>query len=222
MSIASAVSTISFRALRVANRLRLRVFKNSKGEPAHAKPDGSDWTPAQWLQAVIGELGEYAQVRIDYEAGLLSADQYREKAAKELADVQIYLDILAQRCLDVTPSGSLSLANELQRLAAHLGAFANLRKKLDRGDYNFEDYLTLASPILFGGLKPSAEAITRMAVTRAYQGAPLPVSEAHPNGINLGEATRLKFNEVSARISVDIAIDERGQVTVAEQSAPDA
>jgi len=91
---------LSFNVLREANKRRLPQFKNKHGGLAHSKTDGSDWSPAQWLQAVIGELGEYANERKKFERGDLTLPEFAEKARKELADVQIYLDILARRCLD--------------------------------------------------------------------------------------------------------------------------
>lgn len=91
---------LTFNTLRAANKERLPQFKNKHGVLAHSKPDGSDWSPAQWLQAVIGELGEYANKRKKFERGDLSFAEFHVEAAKELADVQIYLDILARRCLD--------------------------------------------------------------------------------------------------------------------------
>lgn len=101
--------------LRAANIARLPLFKNKHGELAHSKADGSDWTPSQWLQAVIGELGEYANIRKKYERGDLTAEDFAKLAANELADVQTYLDILALRALDkgayIDPKGiSLSRA----------------------------------------------------------------------------------------------------------------
>lgn len=88
---------LTFNVLREANMKRLPQFKNSKGEPAHSEPDGSDWSPAQWLQAVTGELGEYANIRKKFERGDIDAIEFEEKAAKEIADIVIYLDILAFR-----------------------------------------------------------------------------------------------------------------------------
>ncbi|MHB1952361.1 MAG: MazG-like family protein [Sulfobacillus sp.] len=88
-------SGMTFDILRAANKERLPLFKNAKGGLAHSEPDGSDWSPAQWLQAVVGELGEYANIRKKFERGDLSMDEFMPLAAKELADVQIYLDILA-------------------------------------------------------------------------------------------------------------------------------
>lgn len=97
------MTTLNFAALRSANIARLPTFRNKHGDLAHSKADGSDWAPAQWLQAVVGELGEYANIRKKFERGDLTLAEYREAAAKELADVQTYLDLLALRCLD-TPA----------------------------------------------------------------------------------------------------------------------
>jgi NTP pyrophosphatase (non-canonical NTP hydrolase) len=91
------MSDLTFSALRSANIRRLPLFKNAKGEKAHSTDDGSDWTPSQWLQAVVGELGEYANIRKKFERGDIDNVQFRTLAEKELADVQVYLDILAFR-----------------------------------------------------------------------------------------------------------------------------
>jgi hypothetical protein len=136
---AAATHDLTFSSLRRANLLRLPQFKNPHGELAHSKPDGSDWSPSQWLQAVVGELGEYANVRKKLERGDITLEQFSVLAAKELADVQIYLSLLAMRALD-TPD--------------------------------------------------------------------LP----HPHGIDLGEATRQKFNEVSCRVGSDVYIDSEGHI----------
>lgn len=125
---------LTFNTLREANIQRLPQFKNAKGELAHSRPDGSDWSPSQWLQAVVGELGEYANIRKKFERGDLTLAEFEVLAAKELADVQTYLDILAARCLDAP-------------------------------------------------MKP------------------------HKTGINLGQATMDKFNEVSRRVGAKVFID---------------
>ncbi len=124
--------------LRKANRARVGQFKTQYGAPAHTSDDGSDWSPAQWLQAVVGELGEYANLRKKYERGDLSLTEFTVMARKELADVQTYLDLLAMRCLDTKEGG--------------LGS-----------------------------------------------------------GIDLGQATIDKFNEVSHRIGSDVRLDEDGK-----------
>lgn len=88
---------LTFNALRGANMHRLPQFKNRHGDLAHSKPDGSDWSPAQWLQAVVGELGEYANLRKKFERGDVDAETFQIEAANELADVVTYLDILAMQ-----------------------------------------------------------------------------------------------------------------------------
>jgi NTP pyrophosphatase (non-canonical NTP hydrolase) len=92
--------SLSFNELRDANLARLPQFKNGKGEPAHSQPDGSDWTDSDWIMAVTGELGELANIRKKVLRGDLSMIEAKQALADELADVQIYLDILAFR-LDV-------------------------------------------------------------------------------------------------------------------------
>ena len=66
------VAPLSFAELRAANERRLPQFKNRLGEPAHSEPDGSDWSDAEWLQAL-------------------------PMMRDELADVVCYLDLLAFR-----------------------------------------------------------------------------------------------------------------------------
>lgn len=88
---------LTFDALRRANIARVPQFKNALGGPAHSESDGSDWSPAQWLQAAVGELGEYANVRKKFERGDLTRDEFTALARLELADVVTYLDILAFR-----------------------------------------------------------------------------------------------------------------------------
>ena len=135
---------LTFNTLRGGNVARLPQFCNKHGALAHSEPDGSDWSPAQWLQALVGELGEFANIRKKFERGDLSFVEYREAAANELADVQIYLDLLALRCLDRP------------------------------------------------GVPP------------------------HPTGIDLGQSTIKKFNEVSARVSstVRLAADDWHHIRV--------
>jgi NTP pyrophosphatase (non-canonical NTP hydrolase) len=88
---------LTFSALRGANTARLPQFKNKHGQLAHSKVDGSDWTPAQWLQAVVGELGEYANLRKKFDRGDVDGATFQKEAADELADVVTYLDILAMQ-----------------------------------------------------------------------------------------------------------------------------
>lgn len=89
--------TMTFAALRAANVARLPRFKNKKGEPAHSQPDGSDWALSTWSNAVLGELGELANLIKKVERGDITLEEARAELAKECADVATYLDILAFR-----------------------------------------------------------------------------------------------------------------------------
>ena len=217
-----ATNGLSFNTLRGANTARLPEFKNGHGAIAHNKEDGSDWSPSQWLQAVIGELGEWAQARIDYEDGRISAAEFATQSAKELADVAIYLDILARRSLDqLVPfiaegrhqQGNMqedSPSGALMRLIALLGTYANARKKHERGDSTASQYAAHMQPLLQRILWLSGHV-----VEAEKDPIPMPhpgdlVVEAHPTGVNLGLAVMDKFNEVSERVgsSVRIAADD--------------
>lgn len=91
------MSNLSFDMLRKANLARLPEFKNSKGQRAHSQPDGFDWTRADWFEALTGELGEYGNFSKKYRRGDIGYVDFIINARKELADVQIYLDLLAHR-----------------------------------------------------------------------------------------------------------------------------
>lgn len=110
----NAPNKLSFTTLREANTLRLPLFKNSKGEPAHTKADGSDWKLSQWVNATSGELGELSEMILlaamnkslgkigdtakKLDRGDKDLDEARKGIAKEMADVGCYLDLLALRC----------------------------------------------------------------------------------------------------------------------------
>lgn len=98
---------LTFKQLEEANMARLPLFRNNLGEIAHTMADGSDWSLSDWLRAVVGEVGEYANVmkkawRGDFGPGPTEADradipEARQRIAEELADVDIYLSILYAR-----------------------------------------------------------------------------------------------------------------------------
>jgi len=95
------VPALTFDQLRAANVARLPLFKNAQGETAHAQPDGSDWTPADWMTAMVGEVGEAANIikkirRGDFARGS-ALEAAMEALRREFADVVIYLDILAHQ-----------------------------------------------------------------------------------------------------------------------------
>lgn len=94
---------LRFSDLRHANVQRLPLFKNKQGQPAHSEPDGSDWSLAEWTNAIAGEVGEACNLakklmRGDY--GEPGTHQFAEGLAelrKELADVVIYSDLACFR-----------------------------------------------------------------------------------------------------------------------------
>jgi NTP pyrophosphatase (non-canonical NTP hydrolase) len=49
------------------------------------------------LEAVTGELGEYANMSKKLRRGDLTEEEFKQAASKELADVVTYLDILAMQ-----------------------------------------------------------------------------------------------------------------------------
>lgn len=91
------MNSLTFDELRHMNVSRLPQFKNRNGEPAHSEPDGSDWKLSAWSNAVLGELGEAANIIKKIERGDFTLEAARHHLAEELADVQTYLDLLAFR-----------------------------------------------------------------------------------------------------------------------------
>lgn len=86
--------SLSFIALRAANVRRCPQFKNALGMLS----GGADWSVADWFVALTGEVGELGNYLKKIKRGdFLPADMERVgiAIAKELADVQIYLDLLA-------------------------------------------------------------------------------------------------------------------------------
>lgn len=89
------MSKLTFDDLRRANIERLPQFRNKHGVFAHTKRDGSDWDRAAWLEALVGEVGEYANKSKKYRRGDISHREFMAEAKSELADIQTYLDLLA-------------------------------------------------------------------------------------------------------------------------------
>lgn len=88
---------LSFRTLRQANIQRIPQFKDAQGRRCHTKDDGSDWSPAEWLQATVGELGELANLLKKVSRGDFPLKEVLPEIRKEFADVVIYLDIFAMQ-----------------------------------------------------------------------------------------------------------------------------
>lgn len=204
---------LTFNLLRIANRARLPLFKNKAGFPAHSNPHGADWSVADWFQAFIGECGEFASLRLAYENGVLSEEDYRAGATKELADIQTYLDILAQRAFDRTVAMHKRQPDAAQLLLgamANVGEYANERKKFDRGDSDAVALIAAKDSHL-----STAIAYLRHIMAGAGSGRNETVV-VHPEGVDLGQATIGKFNEVSDRIGVDVRIEQEGRLVVVD------
>src|SRR5574343_1402706 len=76
--------------------LTLNVLREAnKKRQIQCFPQCTEWTPSQWLQALVGEIGEYANIRKKFERGSITEAEFKEQGSKELADIQTYLDLLA-------------------------------------------------------------------------------------------------------------------------------
>lgn len=109
------MSNLKFNTLREANIKRLPTFKNAKGEPAHSEPDGSDWKLSGWSNAVLGELGELANLIKKIERNDFSLLEIQQQIANEIADVQTYLDLLAFRCNVDLGQATIDKFNEVSK-----------------------------------------------------------------------------------------------------------
>lgn len=210
----SGPKQLTFANLRAANLARLPLFKNSKGGAAHSTKDGSDWSPAQWLQAALGELGEYATEREMFEQGFSTFGAYANAARKELADVATYLDILAARSFDfpsrVVPEADWTPAQHLQSLIGILGTYANARKKFERGDDSLEAYMSYAGLLFVRASDRLASlAAAATATPRAAWGD---ITNPHGTGVDLGAAVVEKWNIVSERVGCGLFMDDDGSL----------
>jgi NTP pyrophosphatase (non-canonical NTP hydrolase) len=120
---------LTFGDLRRANLKRLPQFRNAHGAPAHEKPDGSDWDRAAWLEALVGEVGEYANISKKFRRGDITYTEFFQKAKSELADIQTYLDLLAFSLQIDLASATVAKFNEVSErvssdvfISAELGA----------------------------------------------------------------------------------------------------
>lgn len=107
---------LTFDALRAANVARIPKFRNARGEVCH-NAEGSDWPVERWFMALIGEVGELANLLKKIERGdyVGSMDVAQVEVAKEIADAQIYLDILAFRLGVNLGEATLAKFNEVSR-----------------------------------------------------------------------------------------------------------
>lgn len=143
------MNQLKFADLRQANLLRLPQFKNAIGEPAHSKPDGSDWSPADWMTAVVGELGEAANLmkklkRGDF--GQVGSPRYELAMVdlrKEFADVITYIDLLAvQFGVDLGEA----VMRKFNEVSVRVGADVRIMELLGPGDETSVHQIDLTQP----------------------------------------------------------------------------
>lgn len=104
---------LTFNELRAANAERIGSSKYRKCE--------ENWTPAHWMQATVGELGELANLLKKVDRGDFPFDQVKTEVAKELADVQTYLDILALKLGVDLGQATIDKFNEVsERIGSHV------------------------------------------------------------------------------------------------------
>lgn len=84
---------LTFAELREASLRRQTLFTNARGERVL---DGGAWSLADWVTAAAGELGEAANIVKKIRRGDFDLDAIRGALADELADVAVYLDLLAE------------------------------------------------------------------------------------------------------------------------------
>lgn len=70
---------------REANGARFSMWKANN-------PEMNLWTPEDWVTAIIGELGEYANELKKFNRRDFDFEQLQERAGRELADVITYID----------------------------------------------------------------------------------------------------------------------------------
>lgn len=87
-----APSELKFRTLREANQARMPQFKNPHGETKHS---GGDWSLNDWMTGLTGEVGETANLLKKVRRQDFTLEQVRDELSDELADIAIYLDLLA-------------------------------------------------------------------------------------------------------------------------------
>lgn len=104
---------LTFNALRKANAERIGSSKFQECE--------KHWTPAHWMQATVGELGELANILKKVDRGDFPFSEVKADVGRELADVQTYLDILALKLGIDLGRATIDKFNEVsERIGSHV------------------------------------------------------------------------------------------------------
>ncbi len=80
--------------------LSLTVLRDALALRDSDYPTCSDWMPNDWMTALVGEVGETANILKKIRRRDFRLNDVRDELAKELADVQIYL-VQLSRSLDI-------------------------------------------------------------------------------------------------------------------------
>lgn len=98
------VQDLTFKELRAANLSQLSRFPGHTSDIDIPETVLGGWSYNDWMVALTGEVGELANLLKKRRRGWVGQGQpdwHPDEAAKELADIQIYLDLLAA-CLGVS------------------------------------------------------------------------------------------------------------------------
>jgi len=117
---------LTFNTLRQAN-----VLRASKAE---AYNECEKWGHAQWMQALVGEVGELANFLKKVDRGDFLIESISEDIANELADIQTYLDLLANH-LNVDLGEAT--ASKFNKVSKRIGADVFI--KYDLSDYVLDE-----------------------------------------------------------------------------------
>ncbi len=93
----------------------LRNANIERGKTAKKFNKAEKWIPAQWVTALVGELGEAANILKKVDRGDYTLDEVKSDIADELADVQCYLDRLADKLGINLGEATMKKFNEVSR-----------------------------------------------------------------------------------------------------------
>lgn len=171
-------------------------------------PDDDTWTGSDWSNAMAGEAGEACNVVKKLrraECGLVGKldpppDELVAKLAHEIADVYLYLDLLAQKYgIDLQEAivEKFNMVSELQDFPERLGAYGGL--KLLEGSLDGESFTWETVPV--GHYVPGSGEILRKA--------------PHASGFHVTFQRKVPFEERwtrywHAKDSVPIALTSTG------------
>lgn len=198
------MSKLSFDTLRAANMMRLPLFKNAKGEPAHTHPTGADWDLSDWMTAIAGELGETANILKKVRRGDFPLEQAQGMLADELSDVVIYADITALQ-IGMAFSNGLPDFATLREYTAQKPPTRTLNQLMTCAVAAFG---ICADQIANLGSKPMGPRVREITSNNLALGLVTIDHIASSAGIALGEAVMKKFNETSLKVGAGIYIGE--------------